>query len=125
MQTVPTAQVMLLSGELFSPAGLDIVPFNLGPLSLADCTTLIQQAAPKVQSLQGCPHGTNTVLVPECRTRYACRNACTSRPAFTCICMLKAQSSRATGWGQRWGAWVQLIQLLITELPRIVSMGAQ
>ena len=49
MQTVASAQVMLLSGELFAAPDLDIVPFSLGPLSLADSTTLIQQAAPQVR----------------------------------------------------------------------------
>ena len=51
VQTVASAQVVLLSGELFAAPGLDIVPFSLGPLSLADSTTLIQQAAPQVPSI--------------------------------------------------------------------------
>ena len=52
MQTVPSAQVLLLTETPFKAQRLDMTPFTLGPLSLADSAALIQEVAPQVRLQQ-------------------------------------------------------------------------
>ena len=50
MQAVPSAQVLLLTDTPFTAQGLEMARYSLGPLPMADCSALIQEAAPQASA---------------------------------------------------------------------------